>query len=319
MKRYKTKNINYDSRNKMDYFMEHALYFCMCFLYPQHSDAVYTANVGDGADGAVTISTAKIINTQTIATGRTYADGIAYRVTAPADGATAVTRYTGTVTLSNGLVAGDEVLLINLQGTSADNADVGNYEFMQVQSVAADTITFTTPITKSFNGTSAANQKVIIQRVPNYTNVTFSGTGSLTAQAWDGLTATPSGAAGYYTGIVAFRANGTVTIASGTSITVAAKGFQGGSGAGATGAQGESYAGTGLLVNTANYGGGGGSQSIGDQYAGSGGGGGSYGTQGGWGGVTRAYPGNTYGSANMASSFWVPVVAVDDDHKTGHN
>jgi hypothetical protein len=189
---------------------------------------------GDGADGAVTITASKNINTDTIDGGRSYADGIAYRVTAPADSAGSVTRYSGSDTISNGIAAGDEVLLINLQGTSSDFADVGNYEFMEVDSVTASTITFDTDITVSFNGTSAANQKVVVQRVPNYTSVTLSSSGALTASAWDGLTTTPTSTAGYYTGIVAFKATGIVTVGSGTSISVDGKGYRGGTGSAAT-------------------------------------------------------------------------------------
>ena len=64
---------------------------------------------------------------------------------------------------------------------------------------------------------------MVIQRVPNYTDVTFSGSGVLTASDWEALATTPTGGVGYLTGIVAFRANGTVTVASGTSITVVGK------------------------------------------------------------------------------------------------
>ena len=70
---------------------------------------------GDGTDGALAPTGTFNLNTSTSG-GRTYADGIAYHVTAPADSATSVTRVSGTDT--NGIVAGDELLLINLQGAS---------------------------------------------------------------------------------------------------------------------------------------------------------------------------------------------------------
>lgn len=214
------------------------------------SDTTYntgnTCSYGDGADGAVTISTYKNINTDTIASGRSYADGIAYRVTAPADSATSVSRDSVNDTISNGIAAGDDVLLINLQGTTTDFADVGNYEIMTVSAVSASTITFTTAITKSFNGTSAANQKVIIQRVPNYTNFTVDNTINFGTSGWDGLTTTPTGTAGYHSGIIALRATGTVTVNG--VINANGMGYRGGARGDATytfGRGGEAFCGLG--------------------------------------------------------------------------
>ncbi|OGG11435.1 hypothetical protein A2Z00_05630, partial [Candidatus Gottesmanbacteria bacterium RBG_13_45_10] len=131
------------------------------------------AEYGTGADGAIIISTSKNLNTDVIATGRsTYADGIAYRVNPPPVGEASITRYSGSDTISNGIAANDEVLLINMQGSSSDYTQAGTYEFLKVSSVTSSTITFTTAITKEYRGTSQANQLVIIQRVPNYTDVT---------------------------------------------------------------------------------------------------------------------------------------------------
>lgn len=189
-----------------------------------------TCTGGTGNDGAVTISSNTNFTTDTIAGGRSYADGIAYRVNAPSDSATSVTRHSGSDTLSNGIAAGDEVLLINLQGWDTDYADAGNYEFMTVDSVTASTITFTSAITKSFDGSTASNQKVVIQRVPNYTDVTINSGVTLNAAGWDGLSTTPSGAAGYYTGIIAFKATGTVTVTG--NIRVNGDGYRGAVGMG---------------------------------------------------------------------------------------
>lgn len=81
--------------------------------------------------------------------------------------------------------------------------------------------------------------------MPNYTTVTLDGTDVLTASAWDGLTTTPSGSAGYQTGIVIFRASGAVSVGSGTSISVDGLGYRGGPGGDDDGGtNGESYDGT---------------------------------------------------------------------------
>ncbi|MFH1648363.1 MAG: LamG-like jellyroll fold domain-containing protein [Patescibacteria group bacterium] len=281
------------------------------YIISKYSDSAALDELGDGLDGDITISIAKNINTETIATGRSYADGIAYRVVTPTDGSSSATRYT-TVTLSNGIAVGDEVLLINLQGASGDVGDVGNYEIMKVESVTSTTVTFTEPITVSFDGTTASNQKVIIQRIPNYEDVTIANGGSLTASAWDGLATTPTGSAGYYTGIVAFKASGTVTIEGGGSITVSAKGYRGGAkGSGtATGSQGESIKGTGSVSTSANDGGGGGGYTyVGTGDGGDNGGGGGYGSIGETGIVngasgTGGAGGNTYGSSDLSSSIF---------------
>ena len=197
---------------------------------------------GDGADGALAPTGTFNLNTDPSG-ARAYADGIAYWVDAPADAASSVTRVSGSDT--NGIVAGDEVLLIHMQGAFGDVADRGNYEFLEVQSVSLGTITFTTPTTKSYDGTTPSNQKVVVQRVPNYTSVTLDSTDLLTASAWDGLVTTPTGTAGYLTGIVVFRATGTVDVGAGTSIDVDGLGYVGGAG-GSTGGgiNGESYDGS---------------------------------------------------------------------------
>ena len=211
----------------------------------RNDDAGEKALVDSGTGADLALAPTGTFNLNIDFTGaRTHADGIAYRVVAPADAASSVTRFNGADTLSNGIAAGDEVLLIHMQGAAGDFADKGNYEFLEVQSVSASTITFTTSTTKSYDGTTASNQKVVVQRVPNYTSVTLDSTDSLTASAWNGLAA-PTPPAGYSTGIVVFRATGTVDVGTGTSIDVDGLGYQGGAG-GVTdgGANGESYDGS---------------------------------------------------------------------------
>ena len=269
---------------------------------------------GTGGDGAITLSTTKNLDTDTIAGARSFADAITYRVTAPLLGDTTVSRFSGSDTLSNGIAAGDELLIINLQGTGADSTDVGKYQFLRVAAATASTITFVDRLTVNLSGTTAANQKVFVQRVPNYTSVTIATGGTLTTNAWDGATTTPTGSAGYRTGIVAFRANGTVSIASATTINTNAKGYRGGaggasgasggingegidgqpgqgaSGAGTAAASGGGRSGDNAIANPANGttnrsgGGGGGSSGSGVSTAGGGGGAGGGHTAGGGGG-----------------------------------
>ena len=201
-------------------------------------------DAGDGADGALAPTGTFNLNTDPFGAGA-FADGIAYRIDAGTASGTSVVGFSGSDDLRNGIAAGDEVLLINLQGVAGDTADVGKYEFLEVSSVGATTLTFATTIVNSYDGITPANQKVVVQRVPNYTTVTLDGTDVLTASAWDGLTTTPAGSAGYLTGIVVLRATGAVSVGATASIDMDARGYRGGAGGSDSGGiNGESYDGT---------------------------------------------------------------------------
>ena len=213
----------------------------MYYGYGSATNGETTNWLGTGADGNITVAANTNINTQTIATGRTCADGINYNVTA-------LTSNTATVTpaiTSICLAAGDEILLINLQGagTFGDNGgsggywqqtiissyytNTGNYEFLRVQSINTSTnvITFTTNKTKYYGngasddtniGTAGTNQRVMVQRIPQYNNVTINSGITLTASNWGGTRG----------GVVTFRAKGTVSN-SGT-ISTLGLGYRGG-------------------------------------------------------------------------------------------
>ncbi|MFA5779368.1 MAG: hypothetical protein WC947_04465 [Elusimicrobiota bacterium] len=175
---------------------------------------------GTAADGNVTISATKNINTDIISSGRvTYADGINYAVTGV---------WISSITCSaapNGIIAGDEIIIINQQGDSTNYGNVGNYEFFRIASVSGSFLIFTSSITKIYGATTSNNvltgQKITAQRVPNWGNVTISGAAvSLTCTAWDGTKG----------GMVVFRSTGTVTVGSGASVDVSGKGYRGGNG-----------------------------------------------------------------------------------------
>ena len=105
----------------------------------------YVLSAGDGADGAITVSSDKNINTDTLIGGRSCADGgdaVNYSVTAlESAGETSVTLST---TPSAGCFAvGDEFLIINLRGTNGDFDDVGEYETHVISSISTATLSFT--------------------------------------------------------------------------------------------------------------------------------------------------------------------------------
>jgi hypothetical protein len=254
-----------------------------------------TFDAGTGADGSVTISASRNINTDILGSNRTaYADGISTTVTANPTGTSI------SVTSTTGFAANDEIILINLRGASGDTTDVGNHEFLEVDSVPnGTTLNLKSSVLQSYDGTTWSNQKVIVQRVPQWTSVTINSGGTLTANAWNGTSG----------GIIVFRATNTVTVNTGGSISASGLGYRGGVGGvadggsngesydgqngkgGAAGAQGTLGGGSGQLYytpanTTGTRGGGGGGgrtlTAIGDGAGG--GGGGGYGGGGGGGG-----------------------------------
>ena len=178
---------------------------------------------GDGADGDVTVSGSSDINTSILASGRSYADAVVYN-------ATNFTNDTVTVDATpNGIAAGDEIILYCAKGFSAgDTGNIGNYEFLEVESVNAgtNTITFTANKEKKYGssagtdsdvGTGGSNMKVMVQRVPNYNDLTINSSVNLYPSAWNGTKG----------GLVAFRVKGTFTLSG--IVHAEQKGYRGGS------------------------------------------------------------------------------------------
>ncbi len=167
-------------------------------------------------------------------TARTCADGINYSVTA---------LTANTATLSSNpttpcLTAGDEILLINLSGTSSNNTNVGNYETLIVQSISNNIVTFTSNKTKYYGngatddvnlGVSPSNQRVMLQRIPTYANFAINSGVTLTSSAWNGVKG----------GVLYLKVTGTLTV-NGT-ITTNGLGYRGASGGYWYGGAGESY------------------------------------------------------------------------------
>jgi hypothetical protein len=197
------------------------------------------------AQPAVTINTTSNLSTVNLP-GRTCSQGgemVRYQVTA-------LTASSATVTVAPAagcLSVGDELLLINLQGTGTSTQNVGNYEFVRVSAVAGPTITFASPKTRFYGtgaaddanlGTTRTTQRVVLQRVPVFNNLNISSSANLTADAWDGTAG----------GVFAMRA--TSRIQSSGVIDMRAKGYVGGAQVTTTfggGSQGESIGGLGAI------------------------------------------------------------------------
>jgi hypothetical protein len=245
---------------------------------------------GTGADGALTVTTTTTI-------------GEAWVVTV-------IVGSSLTVEGPTSLSAGDEVLIINMHGGDTAYAHVGVYEFAWVVSASTNTVVLEATPTAIFgqsSNSSLLGQNVQVVRVPQYTDVTITSTGMLTAPVWDGETG----------GVLAFRATGTVTVDG--VISVDELGYA----AGQTGTvynndafQGESYAGTGDGNLNSSYGGFYGNYPYGyyrANYGGGGamitGGGGNYagGATAGASWTGGSYPaaaaGGTYGTADLSTLY----------------
>ena len=114
------------------------------------------------------------------------------------------TNYAVLDTTAN-MAVGDEVVLMNVQGTPTAYANVGNYEFLIIQAVDTSNkkITFTSNKVKFYGDTAfqddnialsiAGNylhQAVTLTRVPNYNNVTIQSAGQISCYGWNATTPT---------------------------------------------------------------------------------------------------------------------------------
>ncbi len=215
---------------------------------------------GAGIDGDVTIADGNL-STDVLGSARVGApDGVATLVVAEPTSADL------TVESSFGFAAGDLALLINLQGGPGDVDDVGEHEVVAVVDVPdAYTVSLTATPTRSYSGADFAAQAVLLQRLPQWGDVTITGT--LEADPWDGSQG----------GVLAFLVAGELYVAG--QITMSERGYRGGDGAtingpGAWTVDGEGRAGPGVAGDPdPNDSGGGGSYGHGGLHNGNSGGG----------------------------------------------
>ncbi|MBI4835433.1 MAG: hypothetical protein HY811_11540 [Planctomycetes bacterium] len=128
---------------------------------------------GNGADGIANIDGNFDININTVGNGgRTAPDGVIWQITNNI--ASGQATVSSGVARTAGFNIGDEIIIINLKGTAGDSANVGLYEFKRITALpTGSSITVDSNLTNGYNGTT---QKIVVQRVPNYTNVTINNT-----------------------------------------------------------------------------------------------------------------------------------------------
>jgi len=152
---------------------------------------------GSGDDGECIVSANTNINTG-CCVGRSSGDAVNFSVTADVS-AGSNTVALGSGSYPTGLAVGDQILIINLKGTSTEYSDVGEYEFALISSIDGNTLTLSNNLLNGYDGTT---QKVMVQRVPQYTDVTVNEEKNLYPSDWDGTKG----------GVLAFKATGTVTV-----------------------------------------------------------------------------------------------------------
>ena len=301
--------------------------------FPSSINSCLASTFGSGNDGAVTFSANTNLNTTDRISGRDCTEGgdaVNYSVT----GISSLTVTLSTTPSTGCLAYRDEVLLINLQGTASNSTNVGNYEVATIDAISGNTVTLSNidnyygdGVSDHTNiGTATTNQRVMLQRVPNYTTATINSSVNVYPSAWNGTKG----------GVLVFKAatsitnNGTIHAnnmgyragtagANGESICKAASGGANSCGGG-TGAWGSGnnpelnticqvvtsgYSGSGSSGGSGGGGGGAWGWGTGRGYAG-GGGGGSYGTAAtggigaGWGG--RRAGGGSAGGTNSSGN-----------------
>lgn len=189
---------------------------------------VYSCDLlGDGSDGSLSVSGTHNLNTDASGS-RSWPDGIAWQVT------DTVSRATLTLEATDGLAAGDLILLAALQGSSED---VGAWEVLQIDSVGSGSLTLSEAPSQTYGAHDADD--IFVQRIPQYEDLTISGT--LTASAWDKLSS--GSTTGRATGVVAVKVAGGLEVSG--SIDISALGYPGGRGGGPDGPWGETTDGGG--------------------------------------------------------------------------
>ncbi len=178
-----------------------------------------------GKDGDLTVSTANtIVNIYTTVSQNASAGDNRIRQTADSN--------------VLGLTVGDLILIYQATGAAINTTNTfnfgnvnnlngaGRFEFARVTSVpvftgaAADRrfIGVQTTCGGLENSYTVSEGSIQIIKVPQYDDLTLTGSGSIVAQAWDGTTG----------GVVAFTVNGVLSMASGTSVNATQRGFRGG-------------------------------------------------------------------------------------------
>jgi hypothetical protein len=163
------------------------------------------------------------LDTAILTTGRTSPDAIAYSV----GSLTPTTAVLTSAPDSGALSSGDEVLLLSTMGTLTQYSNVGNYEFLIVDSVVGSTVTFKSSKTLFYGSAPDSDaglgvvygesQIVSLRRVPNFINLVVASGSTLTCNNYNDMLG----------GVICFRCDNLENLG---TITATAKGYLGATG-----------------------------------------------------------------------------------------
>jgi hypothetical protein len=147
---------------------------------------------GGACRPSVTLAAPLNLSRDAITPGRSCAEAPRYPV---------LTVTSGGVTVEGPVDAGcldpgDEVLLIDLQGTGAATAEVGTWEVHRVSSRSGGAVSFDAPVARAYGALGDGGQQVALLRIPGYGALGVAAGAVITADPWDGRTG----------GVVAMRA-----------------------------------------------------------------------------------------------------------------
>jgi hypothetical protein len=132
------------------------------------------------------------LSAASITSGRVCtAEAPAFQVT----GLTPTTATLASAPADDCLVGGDEILLVNMQGSPSATGNVGNWELLEVASVSGTAVTFASAKTRTYGATNddaigdgPTDQKVVLLRVPQFGELTVANGARVTTAAWNGAT-----------------------------------------------------------------------------------------------------------------------------------
>jgi len=175
---------------------------------------------GDGRDGDLVLASGSFDPTTEVGGSlRAASTADAYALEAVDVSADAIT----TATAVAGIASGDVVLLHFAQAEGVDGL-VGNYDLLTVAGVAGTEISTVETIDPA-RYAGGSSRTLVVQRVPQYADVTIGAGATVTAAAFD-PSVTPNATRGVATGTVAFLVSGVLTVDG--AIDVSERGFPGG-------------------------------------------------------------------------------------------
>ena len=155
--------------------------------YPTNNQPLF----GRGIDGNVVLGP----GSYNINTARLGSNAVASRTIDSAVAlVTVISGSTLTITMQAGVLGDfqidDYCVLVNLQGSSSFNSNVGNWEFVKINATPTlTTISLGAAPSKNYGQTDNTNlsgQQVLLMRIPEYQNLTLKNMATLTCSAWNG-------------------------------------------------------------------------------------------------------------------------------------